>query len=111
MLSSTEQGWKWKLSGDRSFKKFRLVVSFPFSSFQLPYPLKMKPIQKVNYFQKREEWKISDVLMNPMIMMMVLPLLLMTVLPKMLNDPETQKEMQEMQKNMASSRNQVNTKK
>ena len=68
----------------------------------------MKPIQKVNYFQKREEWKISDVLMNPMIMMMVLPLLLMTVLPKMLNDPETQKEMQEMQKNMASSRNQVN---
>ena len=71
----------------------------------------MKPIQKVNYFQKREEWKISDVLMNPMIMMMVLPLLLMTVLPKMLNDPETQKEMQEMQKNMASSRNQVNTKK
>jgi len=74
---------------------------------QLPYPLKMKPIQKVNYFQKREEWKISDVLMNPMIMMMVLPLLLMTVLPKMLNDPETQKEMQEMQKNMASSRNQM----
>merc|ERR1712001_802926 len=64
----------------------------------------MKPIQKVNYFQKREEWKISDVLMNPMIMMMVLPLLLMTVLPKMLNDPETQKE---MQKNMASSRNQM----
>merc|ERR1719334_1498752 len=74
---------------------------------QLPYPLKMKPIQKLNYFQKREEWKISDVLMNPMIMMMVLPLLLMTVLPKMMSDPETQKEMQEMQRNMASQRNQM----
>jgi len=74
---------------------------------QLPYPLKMKPIQKLNYFQKREEWKISDMLMNPMIMMMVLPLLLMTVLPKMMSDPETQKEMQEMQKNMASQRNQM----
>ena len=76
---------------------------------QLPYPLKMKPIQKLNYFQKREEWKVSDVLMNPMILMMVLPLLLMTVLPKMMNDPETQREMQEMQRNMASSRNQVST--
>lgn len=74
---------------------------------QLPYPLKMKPIQKLNYFQKREEWKISDVLMNPMILMMVLPLLLVTVLPKMMSDPETQKEVQEMQKNMAMSRNQM----
>jgi len=74
---------------------------------QLPYPIKMKPIQKLNYFQKREEWKVSDVLMNPMILMMVLPLLLMTVLPKMMSDPDTQREMQEMQRNMASSRNQM----
>jgi len=74
---------------------------------QLAYPLKMKPIQRLNYFQKREEWKISDVLMNPMILMMVLPLLLVTVLPKMMSDPETQKEVQEMQRNMASQRNQM----
>ena len=45
--------------------------------------------------------------MNPMIMMMVLPLLLITVLPKMMGDPETQKEMQEMQRNMANTQNQV----
>ena len=45
--------------------------------------------------------------MNPMVMMMVLPLLMITVLPKMMGDPETQKEMQEMQRNMANTQNQV----
>ena len=47
--------------------------------------------------------------MNPMVMMMVLPLLLITVLPKMMGDPETQREMQEMQKNMANTQNQVSS--
>ena len=61
----------------------------------------------MRYFQKREEWKITDLLMNPMIIMMLLPLLLITVLPKMMGDPETQKEMQEMQRNMANTQNQV----
>ena len=63
----------------------------------------------MRYFQKREEWKITDLLMNPMVMMMVLPLLLITVLPKMMGDPETQREMQEMQKNMANTQNQVSS--
>ena len=39
-------------------------------------------------------------LMNPMIIMMVLPLLLITVLPKMMNDPETKREMEQMQQQM-----------
>jgi len=72
-----------------------------------PYPLRFEPKEKMRYFQKREEWKITDLLMNPMIMMMVLPLLLITVLPKMMGDPETQKEMQEMQRNMANTQNQM----
>ena len=67
---------------------------------QLPYPLKFKTPGKYRYFQKREEWKISDVVMNPMVMMMVLPLLLISVLPKMMNDPDTKKEMEQMQQNM-----------
>ena len=32
--------------------------------------------------------------------MMVLPLLLITVLPKMMNDPETKREMEQMQQQM-----------
>ena len=60
----------------------------------------MKSLGRHRYFQKREEWKITDMLMNPMVMMMVLPLLLITVLPKMMNDPETKREMEQMQQNM-----------
>jgi len=67
---------------------------------QLPYPIKAKPLGKFRYFQKREEWKLTDVLFNPMVMMMVMPLLLITVLPKMMQDPETKKEMEEMQAKM-----------
>jgi len=67
---------------------------------QVPYPLKMKTMGRYSYFHKREEWKITDMLMNPMILMMVLPLLLITVLPKMMNDPETKREMEQMQANM-----------
>merc|ERR1719348_570990 len=67
---------------------------------QLPYPIKAKPLGKFRYFQKREEWKVTDVLFIPMLMMMVMPLLLITVLPKMMQDPETKKEMEEMQAKM-----------
>ena len=35
-----------------------------------------------------------------MLMMMVMPLLLITALPKMMQDPETKKEMEEMQAKM-----------
>jgi len=72
-----------------------------------PYPLRFDTKGKTRYFQKREEWKITDLLMNPMVMMMVLPLLLITVLPKMMGDAETQKEMQEMQRNMANTQSQM----
>lgn len=81
------------------------------ANFQKPYPLRFETKEKMRYFQKREEWKITDLLMNPMVMMMVLPLLLITVLPKMMGDPETQREMQEMQRNMANTQNQVNLQK
>merc|ERR1712203_662810 len=67
---------------------------------QLPYPIKAKPLGKFRYFEKREEWKVTDVLFNPMLMMMVMPLLLITVLPKMMQDPETKKEMEERQAKM-----------
>lgn len=63
---------------------------------QVPYPLRLKTLGKFRYFQVREQWKITDFLFNPMILMMVLPLLLIMVLPKMMNDPETKKEMEQL---------------
>jgi hypothetical protein len=37
-----------------------------------------------HFLHQREEWKVTDILFNPMLMMMVMPLLLITVLPKMM---------------------------
>ncbi|KAH8327224.1 hypothetical protein KR074_007522 [Drosophila pseudoananassae] len=71
----------------------------PAQIMQVPYPLRMKPLMPFKYFQTREQWKasITDFLFSPMVLMMVLPLLLMLVLPKMINDPETKKEIDNLQ--------------
>ncbi|KYN04626.1 PREDICTED: ER membrane protein complex subunit 7 [Cyphomyrmex costatus] len=63
---------------------------------QVPYPLKMRPLTPFRYFQVREQWRLTDFLFNPMVLMMVLPLLLIMVLPKIMNDPETRKEMEQL---------------
>ncbi|XP_012279875.1 ER membrane protein complex subunit 7 [Orussus abietinus] len=63
---------------------------------QVPYPLKMRPFAPFRYFQAREQWRVTDFLFNPMVLMMILPLLLIMILPKVMNDPETRKEMEEL---------------
>jgi ER membrane protein complex subunit 7 len=62
----------------------------------VPYPLKLKALTRFRYFQQREQWKITDFLFSPMVLMMLLPLLLMLILPKMMSDPETKKEMEQL---------------
>uniref|UniRef100_A0A914WFY3 ER membrane protein complex subunit 7 beta-sandwich domain-containing protein n=1 Tax=Plectus sambesii TaxID=2011161 RepID=A0A914WFY3_9BILA len=73
----------------------RLNFLQPSAVSTVQYPLKLIGRQPANYFRKREEWRITDMLMNPMVLMMVLPLLLIVVLPKLINtnDPELQREM------------------
>lgn len=63
---------------------------------QVPYPLRLKALGKTRYFQAREQWRMTDFLFNPMVLMMVLPLVLIMILPKLLNDPETKKEMEQI---------------
>ncbi|XP_050312837.1 ER membrane protein complex subunit 7 homolog [Anthonomus grandis grandis] len=65
---------------------------------QVPYPLKIKALGKTRYFQVREQWRVTDFLFNPMVMMMLFPVLLIMVLPKLMNDPETKKDLEEIQK-------------
>ncbi|XP_072170777.1 endoplasmic reticulum membrane protein complex subunit 7-like [Diadema setosum] len=68
------------------------------SVIQVTYPLRVRTKGPAGYFQKREEFRVVDVLKNPMVIMMVLPVLFIVVLPKLVNtqDPELQKEMQNM---------------
>ncbi|KPJ10419.1 UPF0480 protein C15orf24 [Papilio machaon] len=63
---------------------------------QVPYPLRMKALSRFRYFQIREQWRLTDFLFNPMVIMMVLPLLLIMVLPKMMNDPETKEDLKQI---------------
>ncbi|CAL9692581.1 unnamed protein product [Knipowitschia caucasica] len=62
-----------------------------------PYPLQIRASGPHSYFMKRETWGWTDFLMNPMVMMMVLPLLIIVLLPKVVNtnDPEMRKEMEQ----------------
>ncbi|KAJ8356252.1 hypothetical protein SKAU_G00190460 [Synaphobranchus kaupii] len=64
---------------------------------RLPYPLQTRSTGPHSYFVKRETWGWTDFLMNPMVMMMVLPLLIIVLLPKVVNtnDPEMRKEMEQ----------------
>jgi hypothetical protein len=62
----------------------------------LKYPLNFESRGYPNYFLKREQFRILDILMSPMVLMMVVPLLLVVVLPKLVNqDPELQRELQQ----------------
>ncbi|XP_026111268.1 ER membrane protein complex subunit 7-like [Carassius auratus] len=71
---------------------------------RLPYPLQMRCVGLHSYFIPRETWVWSDFLMNPMVLMMVLPLLIILLLPKVFNpsDPEMRREM-EQSMNMLNS--------
>jgi len=63
----------------------------------LTYPFRFKAKGMTQYFLQREEWRITDVIKNPMVMMMILPVILIGILPKLMNsqDPEIQREMQQ----------------
>ncbi|XP_058839953.1 ER membrane protein complex subunit 7 homolog [Topomyia yanbarensis] len=78
------------------FRARKLNYVQPSQVVQVPYPLKLKALMRFRYFQQREQWKITDFLFNPMVLMMILPLFIMLVLPKMMSDPETKKEMENL---------------
>ncbi|XP_068199238.1 endoplasmic reticulum membrane protein complex subunit 7 [Antennarius striatus] len=61
------------------------------------YPLQIRASGLQTYFMKRETWGWTDFLMNPMVLMMVLPLLIIVLLPKVVNtnDPEMRKEIEQ----------------
>nr|CAD2183780.1 unnamed protein product [Meloidogyne enterolobii] len=64
----------------------------------MPYPVKMTALHPTQYFRKREEWRVTDVLMNPMIIMLIAAFLLMVITPKLAaQDPQMQKDMQNLQ--------------
>ncbi|VDP09852.1 unnamed protein product [Soboliphyme baturini] len=63
----------------------------------VPYPLKFVPLHPMKYFRSREQWRITDFLFSPMVLMMIMSLVIILLLPKLANvsDPDIQREMQQ----------------
>ncbi|EDW80348.1 uncharacterized protein Dwil_GK18704 [Drosophila willistoni] len=61
---------------------------------KMPYPLRLSPWQRRRYFHSREQWRIVDVILSPMFMIMAVPWVLMLVLPKLIDDPEMKREIE-----------------
>ncbi|CAD5205965.1 unnamed protein product [Bursaphelenchus okinawaensis] len=74
----------------------KLNVLQPNSVSTLPYPLRLQARQPTKYFRQREQWRATDVLMNPMVIMLGVAFILMVVTPKLAaNDPELKKELEQ----------------
>lgn len=74
----------------------RLNLLQPSDVTLLRYPLTFESKGYPNYFYKREQFRVLDLLMSPMVLMMAVPLILVLILPKLVNqDPELQRELQQ----------------
>lgn len=61
----------------------------------MKYPLNFETHGIPNYFQKREVYRLTDVIMNPMFLTLLVPLALLLILPKLAaQDPEMQRDLQ-----------------
>jgi hypothetical protein len=52
----------------------------------LPYPLKITPITRLNYFVEREKFDPMSYLKNPMVLIIGLSMVMMFVMPKMVDN-------------------------
>ncbi|KAG5669153.1 hypothetical protein PVAND_017048 [Polypedilum vanderplanki] len=86
-----------EINSKGKFRARKVNYIQPSQVIQLPYPLKLKALTTFRFFQQREQWKITDFIFSPMVLMMILPLILLVLLPKIMNDPEAKKEMENLQ--------------
>jgi len=62
----------------------------------MKYPLNFETHGIPNYFQKREVYRLTDVILNPMFLTLLVPLALLLILPKLASqDPEMQRDFQQ----------------
>jgi len=86
----------------------RLNLLQPGEVITLHYPISFESKGAPNYFFKREQFRILDILMSPMVLVMVLPLLLMFVMPKLISaDPELQKDLEKTTSIFTPNQNQM----
>ena len=75
----------------------------------LVYPLILTPERTKDYFEQKQPWNLSSILMNPMVLMLVLPASLMLILPKLMGsmDPNAQKDMEDSMQKLQSGKDKM----
>uniref|UniRef100_A0A7S1J7N9 ER membrane protein complex subunit 7 beta-sandwich domain-containing protein n=1 Tax=Eutreptiella gymnastica TaxID=73025 RepID=A0A7S1J7N9_9EUGL len=76
--------------------KIRATVSESGRIETVAYPLLMEPKSKATYFVPREEYNMSGILKNPMLLMMIFFGVMAFALPKMADPEEMKAQMKEM---------------
>lgn len=102
MLEVVDAHSSWaQLELDVGLREPGAVHAFALATYKepLPYPLVLQPAGRTGYFEKREGFKVSSLLANPMMLTMGFSVISLFVLPKLIQnmDPETLKEIQETQ--------------
>lgn len=63
----------------------------------MKYPLRFEKPQKPNYFEKREVFRLMDIISHPMFLQYFVPLVLVLLLPKLLaQGAETQQALEQV---------------
>jgi len=86
-----------EITGKGKYRARKVNYIQPSLINQVPYPLRLQPLARRKYFKSREQWRILDVVLNPMVLLMVMPFLLMLAFSILIKDPETKKELDSIQ--------------
>nr|CAX74120.1 hypothetical protein [Schistosoma japonicum] len=92
------QGVRVDISSKGRIRARQLNAPQPNAVKELPYPLRLSTSGRAVYFKAREQLRTLDLLFNPNVLYVLVPLLLVMILTKLVNtnDPDVQKEMQQM---------------
>ncbi|KAH8410156.1 hypothetical protein KR009_007098, partial [Drosophila setifemur] len=83
-----------EITGKGKYRARKVNYIQPSVVTQLAYPLRLQPIGRRRYFLNRQQWQIVDVILNPMILVLVVPVILMMVVTRVMSDPEAKMELE-----------------
>ncbi|KAH8244692.1 hypothetical protein KR032_010387, partial [Drosophila birchii] len=88
---------KVEITGKGKIRARKVSYTQPSMIQQMPYPLRLQPLSRRNYFYFREQWRLIDILLSPLVLSMLVPMLCMLILPLIISDPEAKKELDNIQ--------------
>ncbi|KAH8298342.1 hypothetical protein KR018_006566, partial [Drosophila ironensis] len=85
---------KLEITAKGKYRARRVSYVQPWVIDHIPSPLRLLPIARRRFFHERQQWSIVDFVLNPMVLIMTVPLMLLLIVPRIINDPEAKKEIE-----------------